>query len=284
MVLEITKTDFEKAVPSAREPSGSIFAVMEDAIQNELSCLESQVLGDVGAQAVEAAAVPGASASGDAVLVQTVKRLACVRAFMGEMHSLDLVLTNTGFGVVSTNDTAPASKQRVDALDGQLRRSERLLLGTLLDRLFRVQGWNQQPQCRWAVQTLFFCIQQLEQFAGINHPKPEDWDAAVPAILAADAYLRKHLGNAYMDELIAQLTSHSLSSQNVPIVILCQQYIGACIAQNNAMKQETYMRMINRMEADLSLYPTYADGEGYRLNHFKPYENHAEDSAYHFVG
>lgn len=276
MELEITKVDFEKAVPAAQEPTGSVFDVIEDAIKYELANLESQVLGDIGARAVEGGA--------DTVLVQTVKRLACVRAFMHEMRSLDLVLTPTGFGVVSTNDTAPASKQRVDALDGQLRRQERLLLGTLLDRLFRVSGWNQQPQRAWNVRTLFFNIQQLEQWAGINHPKPEDWDAAIPAILVADAFLRKHLGNAYMDELIDQLTSHSLSSQNIHIVILCQQYIGAWIAQNLRLKEETYMRMINRMEADLSQYPTYADGEGYRLNHFKPYENHAEDSAFHFVG
>ncbi len=276
MNLEITKDDFEKAVPSAREPSGSIFAVMEDAIQNELSYMESQVLGDVGVMAVEAGT--------DIVLVQTVKRLACVLAFMGEMRSLDLVLTNTGFGVVSTNDTAPASKQRVDALDGQLRRQERLLRGTLLARLFRVLGWNLQPQRQWTVQTLFFCLQQLEQWAGINHPTPEDWDQNYPMVLSADAFLRKHLGNAYMDELLNQMTSHTLTTANAPVVMLCQQYIGACIAQNTRLKEETYMRLINRLEADLLHYPTYADGEGYRLNHFTPYENHADDSAFHFVG
>lgn len=276
MQLEITKTDFEKAVPAAREPKGKIFDVMEDAIIYEVAKLESQVLGDVGAQDVEAGT--------DAVLVQTVKRLACIRAFLSEMRGLDLVLTATGFGVVSTQDTAPASKQRVDSLDGQLRRQERLLLGTLLDRLFRVDGWNQQPQRQWQVQTLFFNIQQLEQWAGINHPKPEDWDTNYPTVMAADAFLRKHLGNAYMDELIMKMTGHQLGVNDTPIVIMCQQYIGACIAQNNRLKEETYMRLINRLETDLSFYPTYADGEGYRLNHFKPYENHAEDSAFHFVG
>lgn len=276
MQIEITKQDFERAVPAAREPKGKIFDVLEDAINYEVVKIESQVLGDVGAQAVEAGT--------DTALVQAVKRLACVRAFLNEMRGLDLVLTATGFGVVSTQDTAPASKMRVDALDGQLRRQERLLLGTLLDRLFRVSGWNQQPQRQWNVQTLFFCLQQLEQWAGINHPNPEDWDVNYPVVMAADACLRKHLGNAYMDELIDQLTGHSLSSQNIHIVVLCQQYVGACIAQNNRLKEEIYMRMINRLEADLSLYPTYADSEAYRLNHFKPYENHAEDSAFHFVG
>ena len=276
MVLVITKTDLEKAVPAAQEPSGSIFEVMEDAINNEVANIESEVLGDVGAQAVEAGT--------DTILVQTVKRLVCVRAFLGEMRSLDLVLTPTGFGVVSTNDTAPASKQRVDALDGQLRRNERLLFGTLLERLFRVPGWSTQPQRQWQVQTLFFSIQMLEKYAGVNHPKPEDWDVAVPVMLTADMFLRKHLGNAYMDKLIQQLTGNVITTENAPIIMLCQQYIGACIAQNTRLREETYMRIINRLEADLSLYPTYADGEGYRLNHYKPYENHAEDSAFHFVG
>lgn len=276
MNLEITKSDFEKAVPAAREPKGKIFEVMEDAINYEVVKIESQVLGDVGAQAVEAGT--------DDALVQTVKRLACVRAFMNEMRGLDLVLTATGFGVVSTQDTAPASKMRVDSLDGQLRRQERLLLGTLLDRLFRVSGWNQQPQRQWNVQTVFFSLNNLEMWAGINHPKPEDWDMNIPSILAADAFLRKHIGNAYMDELIASMTSYSLSDNDALIVIFCQQYIGAWIAQNHRLKEEIYMRLINRLEADLTLYPTYADSEAYRLNHFTPYENHAEDSAFHFVG
>lgn len=276
MNLEITKSDFEKAVPAAREPKGKIFEVMEDAISYELANIESQILGDVGAQAVEAGT--------DSALVQTVKQLACVRAFMNEMRGLDLVLTATGFGVVSTQDTAPASKMRVDSLDGQLRRQERLLLGTLLERLFRVSGWNRQPQRRWNVQTVFFSLNNLEMWAGINHPKPEDWDVNIPAILAADAFLRKHIGNAYMDELIANMTSYSLSDNDAPIVIFCQQFIGAWVAQNHRLKEEIYMRLINRLEADLTLYHTYADSEAYRLNHFEPYENHAEDSAFHFVG
>ena len=276
MNLEITKSDFESAIPAAREPKSKVFGAMTDALQLEVMQLEEQCLGEKGVQAVEEIQ--------DLTLVNVVKNLVCVRAFLREMRGLDLVLTATGFGVVSTQDTAPASKMRIDALEGQLRRQERLLLGTLLDRLFRVEGWNRQPQRQWQVQTLFFNLQQLEQWAGINHPKPEDWDTNYPTVMAADAFLRKHISNAYMDELIAQMTGHSLSSQNIHIVILCQQYIGACIAQNNRLKEETYMRLINRLEADLSLYPTYAGSEAYRLNHFTPYENHAEDSAFHFVG
>ena len=279
MQLEITKTDFERAVPAAREPKGKIFDVMQDAITNKVEVIGCHILGEPGIAAVESSE----STMGE-ILRPLVKQLACVMAFLEEMRGLDLVLTATGFGVVSTNDTAPASKMRVDALDGELRRKEWLLRSDLLTHLFKVNGWADTEQRHINVPTLFYRFTMLEQYAGITRPKPEDWSTNVPAMLAADAYLRKHVGNAYMDELIAKLTSHSLSSQNIHIVILCQQFIGAWIAQNHQLKQEVYMRLINRLEADLSLYPTYADSEAYRLNHFKPYENHAEDSAFHFVG
>lgn len=279
MNLEITKTDFERAVPAAREPKGKIFDVMVDAIKCKLEVIGCHILGEPGIAAVESSE----STMGE-ILRPLVKHLACVLAFLEEMRGLDLVLTATGFGVVSTQDTAPASKMRVDALDGELRRKEYLLRSDLVTHLFKVEGWSDTEQRQINVSTLFYYFLMLEQYAGISHPKPEDWSMNVPAMLAADSHLRKHIGHAYMDELLKQMTSNTLSGANRPVVILCQKYIGAWIAQNHHLKEEIYMRLINRLEADLTLYPTYADSEAYRLNHFTPYENHEEDSAFHFVG
>lgn len=279
MQLEITKTDFERAVPAAREPKGKIFDVMQDAIMCKVEVIADSILGEPGIAAVE----DGTDDVAERLRFE-VKTLACVSAFLEEMRGLDLVLTATGFGVVSTQDTAPASKMRVDSLDGELRRKERFARSRLLRELFRVKEWSNAFQRHDNVPTLFWAFPYLEQYAAIRIPKPEDWDASVPAMLAADSYLRKHIGNAYMEELLQQLTSSTLTDVNRPVVVLCQQFIGAWIAQNHQLKQELYMRLINRLEADLSLYPKYADSEAYRLNHFKPYENHAEDSAFHFVG
>lgn len=279
MTLEITKSDFERAVPAAREPKGRIFDVMTDAITAKVEQIGATILGEPGIKAVET----GEGVNTD-MLRLCVKQLACVSAFMEEMRGLDLVLTATGFGVVSTNDTAPASKMRVDALDGELRRKQRVMRSLLVTRLFKVDGWAATPQRHEQVETLFHDFNMLERIAGISRPKPEDWDTNIPAMLDADSHLRKHIGWAYMEELLTQLTSDSLTEVNSIIVLMCQKFIGAWIAQNHRLKEEIYMRIINRLEADVSLYPTYAGSEAYRLNHFKPYENHAEDSTFHFVG
>lgn len=279
MNLEITKSDFERAVPAAREPKGKIFEVMMDAIQAKADTIALQILGQSGIDTVDNGSDAGAER-----LRSLVRRFACVSAFLEEMRGLDLVLTATGFGVVSTQDTAPASKMRVDALDGELRRKERMIRGDLLTQLFTVSGWSDSEQRRANVETLFYYFAMLEQYAGINRPKPEDWDANIPTMLEADSHLRKHIGDDFMEELLGQMTSCSLTTANTPVMILCQRFIGACIAQNRIQKDEVYMRLINMLEKDISHYPTYANSDAYRLNHFKPYENHAEDSAFHFVG
>ena len=53
MLLEITKTDFERAVPAAREPKGKIFDVMQDAIMCKVEVIADSILGEPGIEAVE---------------------------------------------------------------------------------------------------------------------------------------------------------------------------------------------------------------------------------------
>lgn len=279
MNLEITKKDFDQAVPAAKEPKGKIFEALQGSIEEQKYFIEAELLGIPGVTVVDT----GEDAAAER-LRRFVKQLVCVSAFVGGMRGLDLVLTATGFGVVSTQDTAPASKMRVDALEGELRRKERLLRSFVVAELFRVEGWSTTVQCKNTVQTLFWSFSFLQSMAAISNPKPEDWDKSVPAMIAADNYLRKHIGEEYMEQLISQLTSNTLTDENRMVAVLCQRFIGAWIVNDHMLKEELYTRLINLMEADLSKYPAYAGSEAYKLNHFKPYENHAEDSAFHFVG
>lgn len=279
MNLEITKAFFDNAVPAAREPKGKIYESLIDAINAHVDEIGFGMLGEPGTDMAE---------NGDGFqadrLRDTVKRMACVDVFVGHMRSLDLVLTATGFGVVSTQDTAPASKMRVDALEGELRKKRLVLHSQLLQQLFKVEGWSNTEQRRQHVPTLFWSFMMLQHYAGISDPKPEDWYNNVPTILLAHQKLCMHISKEYMEELLSQLTSGTVTDCNRIVIQDCQTYIGACISQNLRLQSETYMSLINTLEDNLEDYPAYARSEAYKLNHFKPYENHAEDSAFHFVG
>ena len=112
MNLEITRNDFEEAIPVATTKNNDIFEMIETYIKTAIYEVAEKILGEAGVNAV--------NEGKNKMLVRFVKQLVCYDAFLPHFRSLDLVLTATGFGVVSTQDLTPASKARVDALKSLL--------------------------------------------------------------------------------------------------------------------------------------------------------------------
>lgn len=272
--LKISKEFFDGAIPAAKEPHGKVFNKLKGKIDARIEDIADDRLGDVGINAV--------NNDTDGKLAKTLMSLASVDVLLHEMRGMDLVLTATGFGVVSTNDTAPASKMRVDALDGELRVKWLDLQDELLEQLFKLEGWyNQGLQI---IDTVFCEFKFLRQFAGKQSPLARDWEEAAPAILSTDRMLRERIGEEYMEELITQMCTGTLSAPNKGIVHQLRRIIGAAIQGNQKTAYEYYRRLMNTLEGNLETFSTYANSEAYETNHTKPYENKQGDTAFHFVG
>lgn len=69
--------------------------------------------------------------SEDAKLLKLCQRVIAVDAFLHSIPEMDLVLTDAGFGVISNQDVAPASKERIANLTAGLQAK----LDEALDRL-----------------------------------------------------------------------------------------------------------------------------------------------------
>ncbi|MCR4602442.1 MAG: hypothetical protein K5683_02765 [Prevotella sp.] len=274
--LTVNKQIFDHAVPAAKEPKGTVFAKMQECISDNMESIASELLGDVGINAANAAPTEK--------LAVTLMHAACIGAVLANLRSMDLVLTATGFGVVSTNDTAPASKMRVDALEEELARHFYIKYHDLHTLLFSVVGWADQIEQKQYPCSLFYHFSFLSKFAGFTHPKAKDWDLAIPVIGAADEFIIKHISYAYHEELLDEMRSNSVSTHNGVIIYYIRSYIGACIQGRADTAEEIYKRMMNIIEDDLDDYPTYRDSEAYETNHFEGYENKREEGAYHFLG
>lgn len=274
ITIRITKDDLNLAIPAAKEPKGTIFAKLEDKINEEIGDIAVDKLGDVGIAAV--------NNEPKGKLAICVLGLASVEVFLREMRGLDLVLTETGFGIVSTNNTAPASKMRVDALDGELRVKRLHLMDELLEGCFKLDGWYQQGLV--IIDTLFCCFKFLRQFAGLQAPISKDWENAATTILDTDRWLREKISDEFMDELIGKMATRSLSEKERGVVHQIRRIIGVAIQGNKGTAYEYFRRLMNTLEGDLLTFKTYANSSAYECNHFEPYENRKEDSAFHFVG
>lgn len=276
ITVTISKQDFDAAVPAAREPKGVVFARLQNDINLCLQNMGEVYLGEVGIAEI--------NSNGTGTLAWLVKTFVCQQVFLDRMRSLDLVLTGTGFGVVSTNDTAPASKMRVDALEGELRVAKLMTRDRMLEELFKVSGWGDQAVRQCCVQTLFWSFKFLKQFSGMHSPLERDWDSAQQVIMGCDANLREHLSDEFIDELLDEECSYSLSANNVPVVYMIRQYVGAAIKLDQNLAYSYWRRLMNFIEKNVDNYTTYKDSEAYELNHLEPYENKKDDSAFHFVG
>lgn len=124
----------------------------------------------------------------------------CRRAFHDAIPDLDLVLTPNGFGIVSTQTIAPASRERVERLirETTLRANEALIR---INRLLRKTGiWQtDMPQGRTYGNTL--CDWSLILALDMGYDI-EALPRLLPELLRTEQYLKQH---AFSPELYADL-------------------------------------------------------------------------------
>lgn len=134
MDLTITKEEFESVLYVATSKHMEVFESVQPHIENATEdCIEEFF---------------GSFSTDNAKVIKCAKDYICVDAFLLVFRQLDLVLTPTGFGVVSNQTTSPASKQRVDALETQLRLIREKVKARLINRLTSTEDWAKRRRLK----------------------------------------------------------------------------------------------------------------------------------------
>ena len=76
------------------------------------------------------------------------------RALFLAIPSLDVVLTPNGFGIISNDTVAPASKERVERLISTLKLIESQCIAVLLPMLRSTTQWHSSKQCKWLASSI----------------------------------------------------------------------------------------------------------------------------------
>lgn len=108
------------------------------------------------------------------VVKSLASQIVVAEALRYAVPSLDLVLTPNGFGIVSNQNVAPASKERVERLIDSLFDTRDNAVELLLTTLRQMQSWTASPQCRWFSATLFPNI-DLVSLCGITKHRWEKY-------------------------------------------------------------------------------------------------------------
>ena len=155
-MLTITLEMFNATVPAAISPDESIFRKVLPSIERRARFLRNTVIGrrlfDRLTHPDEFNVEEGAETEARGAIIE----FCCLAGFLDILHQLDLVITPNGFGIVSNQNVAPASKERVESLRDSLDRSAAVSLDELLLALAELDEWADSHECRSWCQTIFW--------------------------------------------------------------------------------------------------------------------------------
>lgn len=268
MEMEITKEDFESIVTVAASAQTHVYEKVQPYIGMQTDMFLSQVMG-------------GLSTADDEITAKA-KAYVCLDAFLHVFRQLDLVLTPTGFGVVSNSTTAPASRERVNALEAQLLLERERTLGRLLVLLPKVSGWGDTAAARHLIRNLYYDIHMYETAAG----KTVDftaWREAQSVILETDTAIRTRISDAQMEALLSAVRHDTVTAEQLGAIVLIQKITSLALAHSPLVK-ERVRGLINYLEQDDTTFTEYLASEEYKTNHYERFQNRKDSPGYCFVG
>lgn len=280
MIKTITKSEFERVLPVGMSSNDNVFEMVLPEVENQLSIFNAGLLGDVGAKMIDAAGTDG-------ILYYNYIRMVVSAAFVAVMRQLDLVLTPTGFGVVSNDNVSPASKQRVDALEGRLRKSEYVSRAIVL-MLLRSEEWGETQQAVANIPYMFdeydFFVIQRNRMSG----DVDEWLKIQQLIRDADRHLRMKISDSQMDVLMSayRKSGDYMSDYQSIISYIKDFHYDWCFGSQTDAMGYPLRKIISTMENPdaAELYGNYLKSEAYKLNHHETIKNTKDSSAFFFNG
>lgn len=267
---------FERAIATAMCTDSSIYDSMETYLRNAEYRMKTTVLGEPLYSVVQD--LPEE-------LIRQMELVVSLQAFIEGIPFIDLILTETGFGIVSNTNLAPASKDRVDRLQKQAKDVLENAIDALIIELnasaFR-EKWAEGAAYEGFTSLLYWTAEELRTYAG----KPDAHRSMLmefrPHIAAAQQIIAKYISRDYLKELIEKRQKNETDGKVKLIMATLRQITGYLLQGMDMVADKELAFLVNLMECNPGDFPTYINSEEYKLKHSPVYENKKEDSVYFF--
>ena len=212
----------------------------------------------------------------DSRLLKLCQRVIAVDAFLRSIPEMDLVLTDAGFGVISNQDVAPASKERIANLTTGLKAK----LDEALDRLVSYlissgsySEWRGTEQFARLSDGLILTYSDFKDVAVLNaitvKNYPQSWadflklNSALNLALVTD--VAAYISPDYADEILEKIRDNERLLPNEKVLIRMVKVAIAFIAlgdRDNGVAQAVRCNVF--MKANINDFPTFADSSAAR--------------------
>ena len=212
----------------------------------------------------------------------TLAAVAAHRALADAIPSLDLVQTVNGFAVVSNQNLAPASRDRVDRLIAAHRSQCDSAISAIIPLLADAHAWRGSPQCEFFRTTLFPTPAHIRPLAS----GAASWDKyreLHPAIANAEAALAaRYISHGLMQRLRdAALGLNPISTLEAR---LCEALRGhvADIVCDRPLRDEALRDIVEYIRNRPDTFPEWHRSETARLFSPPVFRNRKDAKGYWF--
>lgn len=216
-------------------------------------------------------------------------KLLAVSAYHAAIPFVDLQQTPNGFAVVSNNNLAPASKERVERLitwcEMQIDGLIDLLIKSVMGNADLLQKWTLFPQFKDIVNCLFVTGQD---FAGFTNSKEklrrdELLRNKAQLLIWQENIISPVISKAYFDQIIAEIRTQTFTPGTGNVIHYCKMVLAALVLGSNTQADNLLSKISNLLDANLSTYSTYAASDEYTLK-ITPRDMNKADHPTFFMG
>ena len=267
-MMTIDKKTFESVVLSATSSTAHVFDMLQSHLVVTEQNLKSELFGSfdyTSVTGIEAIAI----------------RLVCLRTYYEQIPHLDLVLTPTGFGVVSNENVVPASADRVKELRKQVKAAYD---DAYDDAILAMLGtdWVKSVSGRVHTNSLYNTAHDLRSYACCPYAHRSDLLERLVQIAEAEEYIRRTISSEFFEVLLEGVRTKELSIEYRMLVHELKLAVAGWLHGNTNVLRMKLANIVNEIEKHIDDYPEYKNSEAYRVKHFEHYQNGKDDTTYFF--
>lgn len=285
--MNITQEIFETYCPAFRDPLGETYNNVRPYIEAATAELHERF-------------APGAHLDD---VKDAAEAFVCYSASYEAIPALDLIATPNGFAVVSNQNLAPASKERVAALREAYRQSKSRYTSGLIVLLTRIPDYVLPAAL--ASLPLLPTASKCRDFGiyakGVSFFGEEEYAKVRPHLVESEHRLAGLISEEQVEHLRSiqwifenrtfRLDVTDLNAAEMPLLQLCREYLVAEVVSHMESVDTLGRKSLRTNAAVIIDYvtrheyelPIYAASSVAEANRTKPYENQANDPTFFFA-
>ena len=273
------KEDFQAIIPTA---TGIDFdKYLKTYVESAEDWLAVEILGRTLYNTIEQ------DQASHAVLVSHCRKVIAHKAYVDAIPFLDLVHTADGFGVVSTKNISPASKERVakllSATEKRRDQETELLFEYLEDTAAYHDEWKGATTFSILNDCLIRTAKELKLYGKFTGNREEFLDCKPTMKSLSLTVIAPEISENYLDELIEKQADGDLTASDKKVIELLKYVVAIMVTTGNHEQSHILLgQVVTYMDKHIEEFETYAASDEYAVKNTAGYENTADDSI--FIG